>query len=317
MESLSNILFYRFELPTFNDLTRILLHDKATKELRGKRIKNEALLLKTKFGKVKNQHERNNHKGPITKRESNYNFYRNPDHWTCNYVELSNEIKCHNNDHEHFKIVVNMIEKGNDEEVDNFQNDIDALTINVLELNLYQYSNTFYWFINCGASKHVIGNNKLLANIKDDRGTPMIKTVGRITHLVVGKGNFVIHVGNNVEMKEEILYVLGVNSNLLSIGVFIDKGFVVFFNYENVFLMDSKLNVVETNSRDTMNGLYKFSIPHEMFCGSTTNTIDLTRIWHQHLGHLNVKNLHLLSHKCLVTNMPTIPDQSFFVKFTH
>jgi hypothetical protein len=60
--------------------------------------------------------------------------------------------------------------------------------------------------------------------------------------------------------------VFGVNSNLLSIGAITNKGFGVFLNFENVFLMNSKHNVVETSNRDTMNDLYKFSIPHEVFC---------------------------------------------------
>jgi hypothetical protein len=127
----------------------------------------------------------------------------------------------------------------------------------------------------------------------------------------------VIHIGKNVEIKEEVLYVFGVNSNLLSIGVLIDKGFVMFLNSENVFLMDSKLNVVETSSRDNVNGLYKFSIPHEVFCSSIVNIVDLTHIWHERLGHLNVKNLHFISHKRLVTNMPTILDQGFFWSSLH
>jgi hypothetical protein len=41
----------------------------------------------------------------------------------CNYVELLNEIKCHNNECECLKTTVNMIEKESDEEVDNFQNE--------------------------------------------------------------------------------------------------------------------------------------------------------------------------------------------------
>jgi hypothetical protein len=166
-------------------------------------------------------------------------------------------------------------------------------------------------------SKHVIGNNQLFTNIKDGKSTPKIKIIGGTARLIAGKGNLVIPIGKNVEIKEEVLYVLGVNSNLLSVGVLTNKGFRVFFNFENVFLMDSKLNVVETSNRDTVNGLYKFSIPHEVFCDSAINTINLTCIWHQFLGHLNVKNLHLLSHKGLVTNMPTIPHQGFFIKFAH
>ncbi len=39
--------------------------------------------------------------------------------------------------------------------------------------------------------------------------------------------------------------MFGVYSNLLSIGIVIDKRFGMFFNSKNVFLMDSKHNVVK------------------------------------------------------------------------
>ncbi len=74
-------------------------------------------------------------------------------------------------------------------------------------------------------SKHVIGNNKLFTNIKDGKSTLKIKMIGGTVRLIDGKGNLVIPIGNNVEIKEEVLYVLGVNSNLLSVGVLTDKGF--------------------------------------------------------------------------------------------
>jgi hypothetical protein len=90
-----------------------------------------------------------------------------------------------------------MIEEGSDEEVDNFSTNINALAINVLELNLCQYSDTSQLFIDSGAPKHVVGNNKLFTNIKDGKGIPKIKIASGTTHLIVGKGNLVIHVGKN------------------------------------------------------------------------------------------------------------------------
>jgi hypothetical protein len=68
----------------------------------------------------------------------------------------------------------------------------------VLELNLCQYSYTSQLFVNSSAPKHVVRNNKLLANIKDGKGIPKIKTTSGTAHLLVGKGNLVIHVGKNV-----------------------------------------------------------------------------------------------------------------------
>jgi hypothetical protein len=60
---------------------------------------------------------------------------------------------------------------------------------------------------------------------------------------MVGKGKLVISLGKNNEIK--VLYVPNVNSNLLSIGFFLNKGFGVLFNLLNVFLMDFQFNVVE------------------------------------------------------------------------
>jgi hypothetical protein len=72
-------------------------------------------------------------------------------------------------------------------------------------------------------SKHVTRNNKLFTDIKDGKGILKIKVASEITHLIVGKENLVIHVGNNAKINEKVLYVPDVNSNLLSVGVFTDK----------------------------------------------------------------------------------------------
>jgi hypothetical protein len=77
-------------------------------------------------------------------------------------------------------------------------------------------------------SKHVTRNNKLLTNIKDGKGTPNIKVASGIAHLVSKKGNLVIHVGKNVKIKEEVLYVPDVNSNLLLLKYLLTKGLECF-----------------------------------------------------------------------------------------
>jgi hypothetical protein len=60
---------------------------------------------------------------------------------------------------------------------------------------------------------------------------------------MVGKGKLVISLVKNNEIK--VLYVPNVNSNLLPIDIFVNKGFGVLFNLLNVFLMDFQFNVVE------------------------------------------------------------------------
>jgi hypothetical protein len=56
----------------------------------------------------------------------------------------------------------------------------------------------------------------------DGKGTPKIKTIGGTVHHVVRKGNLLIPFGKNNEIKEEVPYVFGVNSNLLYIEILTD-----------------------------------------------------------------------------------------------
>ncbi len=87
-----------------------------------------------------------------------------------------------------------------------------------------------------------------------------------------------IPVENKNEIKEEILYVHGVNSNLLFTGVLIEKRMGMFFNFQKVFLIDSQHNIVGTGNRNLVNGLYKFFVPHERLCGSMVSTNDLIHL---------------------------------------
>jgi len=73
----------------------------------------------------------------------------------------------------------------------------------------------------------------------DGKRTPKIKTIGGTVHHMIGKGNLLIPFGKNNEIKEEVPYVFGVNSNLLYVKVLIDKGLGIFFNSQNVFLLNS------------------------------------------------------------------------------
>ncbi len=109
-----------------------------------------------------------------------------------------------------------------------------------------------------GASNYITWNNELLTNMKDDKGTPNIKTIGGIAHQVTWKRTLVIPIAKKNEFKKEVLYVFGVNSNLLFSGVLTDKGLGVFFNSQKVFLLDCQQNTVRIGNRELVNGLYKF-----------------------------------------------------------
>ncbi len=78
MESLSTILIYCSNFLNLNGLTRMLLHDEAKEELKGKKIENATFLIKSKFSKAKlHQYDKNTCKGFTTKHEGNLKFCQN------------------------------------------------------------------------------------------------------------------------------------------------------------------------------------------------------------------------------------------------
>jgi len=104
-----------------------------------------------------------------------------------------------------------------------------------------------------GASKHVIGNNELFTNMKDGKGTPKVKTFCGTVHQVDRKITLVILVGKKNEIKEKVLYVFSVNSNLLFVEGLTDKGMGMFFNFQKVFLLDSQHNNLGIRNRNLVN----------------------------------------------------------------
>jgi len=119
--------------------------------------------------------------------------------------------------------------------------------------------------VDSGAFKCVIGNNELLTNMKDGKGTPKIKTFCGTVHQVDRKRTLVILVGKKNEIKEFFLYVFSVNSNLLFVEVFTDKGMGMFFNFQKVFLLYSQHNILGIRNKNLVNG-YTSSLYFMNFC---------------------------------------------------
>jgi hypothetical protein len=86
------------------------------------------------------------------------------------------------------------------------------------------------WFLNSGASSHVTGNARLVSNMTSS-AVPSITTANGQVLPIIAKGNVTIQeVTREIKSIQNVLYVLGVRSNLLSVGKFADLGHVVLFN---------------------------------------------------------------------------------------
>ncbi len=115
------------------------------------------------------------------------------------------------------------------------------------------------WIIDVGASNHIIGNKFFLKKMKDFKTSFNVKFAGNQIHCVQGKGDFNFQFPNGeIKIISDILYILNVKKNLLSIGTHANKGLLTILS-DTSYLLTTRgkhLLVVIKGIRDPSFGLY-------------------------------------------------------------
>jgi hypothetical protein len=90
------------------------------------------------------------------------------------------------------------------------------------------------WFLDSGATTHIIGNRELLTNIRVAPKSNVI-TVGGNALSVEGHGKAIV---SRNKVVDNILYVPGLQKNLLSVGKFADEGLLTLFGFRQCWIFD-------------------------------------------------------------------------------
>jgi transposase InsO family protein len=147
------------------------------------------------------------------------------------------------------------------------------------------------WIIASGASKHMMGQRKILSCISENKFSQKVTLGDDYQYPIkgVGESNHKMNSGNSLKMKD-VLYVLGLKKNLLSISSLEKKGFKVAFIDGEVLMWAKGENLNEAiiiGSEE--NGLYKLKGHSE---AAMTHTIENScELWHRRLAHINYKAL--------------------------
>ena len=115
------------------------------------------------------------------------------------------------------------------------------------------------WFLDSRASSHVTGNPHLLSDISHSR-IPSIRTAGGISMPVAHQGTVsTIDFSGKIKHIDQVLYVPGVKTNLLSVGKLTDAGYRVLFSKHNCLIYDKdNPNCILLRAiRDSRNNLYR------------------------------------------------------------
>lgn len=177
------------------------------------------------------------------------------------------------------------------------------------------------WFLDSGASSHVTGNPNLLSETSTSHIASIRTAAGQV--LPVKHKGHVNFSDPKVKQVNNILYVPGVTTNLLSVGRFADLGHTILFNSNHCYILDDKIDLKMLlskhrpflqASRDPRTKLYKLVTKPAVTNSYTLATTEQSKpslqtidLWHRRLAHVNQQSLYHLSNRNLVNGIHRIP----------
>jgi hypothetical protein len=122
-----------------------------------------------------------------------------------------------------------------------------------------------HWYINFRASKHVIGCNEIIYKVQKSHAPLEMHIVNGHLYIVAKKCITNVHIIDG-EMKniDNVLYVLSLCKNLLSIGLITKQGFLVVCDINDyMFINKIDCNIVAIGTKNPRNGFYYLD-PHKL-----------------------------------------------------
>ncbi|PNY10358.1 retrotransposon-related protein, partial [Trifolium pratense] len=158
------------------------------------------------------------------------------------------------------------------------------------------------WYFDSGCSRHMTGVEKYLVDIKSyassfvtfgDGAKGKIQGIGRL-------------INNGLPKLENVLLVKGLTANLISISQLCDQGMKVNFTKEECIVSNDQGDVLMKGARSKDN-CYLW-VPIEETDVSTCLRIkeDEVKIWHQRLGHLNLRSMKKAMSKEAIRGLPNL-----------
>eukprot|EP00253_Pinus_taeda_P031779 PITA_31779 len=160
------------------------------------------------------------------------------------------------------------------------------------------------WYVDSGASTHMIGNKQWFEYFKEindgaqiylaDDKSPQIKGCGEIS---------VILPNGNVRQIYNVMYVPSITNNFIYVSMIADQDLKVEFFKSNFYikgLLDG-LKTIATGIRT--GGLYKLDVRPALVRALIAVGLTTEELWHQIFGHINYNDLLLLQKKEMFRNI--------------
>lgn len=161
------------------------------------------------------------------------------------------------------------------------------------------------WYVDSGASSHMTGKKEYFEFLEESACGSKIYFGDDSGYGIKGCGDIPVKLpSGDIKHLKNVLYVLGIKKNLISVSMITDQDMQVQFFKNGCVIQDSKLETVATGVR--VGNLYRLdarSIPQQAMVAATSTTENL---WHQRFGHINLQDLILLKNKGMVDGLPAL-----------
>ena len=194
--------------------------------------------------------------------------------------------------------------------------------VNVLDSK----NSTKDWYLDFGASNHVIGDYSIFSSLSPSSDIKII-SVGGQSHDVTGVGNVEICLPTGgIKKISHVLYSPGITKNLILVGFLVDNGFSLQFMSNKCVIKISEGCYVGSASRNSINVLYKLHRNTLLGCREVQNPTheahalnfhDCSKeaLWHKRLGHFHHQGLRRMIQSRAVKGLPNMSMSNFSCPF--
>ncbi|XP_075499862.1 uncharacterized protein LOC142538427 [Primulina tabacum] len=165
------------------------------------------------------------------------------------------------------------------------------------EISNATYTEKGIWYFDSGCSRHMTGSKDYLTDYVELRNGH-VTYGGSAKGRIAGKGTLNV---DGLPSLHNVLYVEGLNSNLISISQLCDDGLYVKFDKDNCEVFDNTDTCILTGTRSADNC---YQLGEDPVCNHSK--VSELNLWHKKLGHANFKTLKNLGKYDAVRGMPNL-----------
>jgi hypothetical protein len=150
------------------------------------------------------------------------------------------------------------------------------------------------WIIDSGASRHMMGDQARLSNINERKTSYKVELGDKSTYPIEGFGQASVKLesGNHVHLSN-VLYVLSLEKNIVSISCLEDKGNIIAFMDGKVLSWHKNSSIKDARVIGSREGnLYRLLEQNEE--ALVHDEVNPNELWHRRYAHINYQALPFL-----------------------